>query len=228
LAVALPTPIKVVGDFDMRWAPRGTVHQRHYRIERNGFDGPIEVRLADRQMRHLQGVTGPTVTVPAGVSEFDYAVQLPPWMETGRTCRVVVEAAGTVKDRDGSGHVVTFSSVQQNEQIVVVIEPGRLAVESEANAVTAAPGKTVPVRLRVRRGKGLQGPVKVELAVAAHIQGLTADPVVIPGDQGEGVLALRFTDRPGPFNMPVVVRATADEGGKPVVAETRLEILPGR
>src|SRR5207248_2151636 len=64
LAVAIPTPFKVVGDYDMRWAARGTVHHRHYRIDRGGFDGPIEVSLADRQARHLQGVTGGTITVP--------------------------------------------------------------------------------------------------------------------------------------------------------------------
>src|SRR5207253_1009879 len=87
LAVAIPTPFKVVGEHDFRWAPRGTVHRRSYKIERKDFDGPIEVSLADHQARHLQGATGPTITVPAGASEFDYAVFLPPWMEMGRTCR---------------------------------------------------------------------------------------------------------------------------------------------
>src|SRR5262249_36981120 len=87
LAVALPTPFKVVGEYDMRWAARGTVHRRHFRIERGGYDGPLEVSLTDRQARHLQGVTGPAIVVPAGASEFDYQVTLPPWMEMGRTCR---------------------------------------------------------------------------------------------------------------------------------------------
>ena len=32
----------------------------------SGFDGPIQVRLADQQARHLQGVTGPVVDAPAG------------------------------------------------------------------------------------------------------------------------------------------------------------------
>jgi hypothetical protein len=229
LAVALPTPFKVVGDYDVRWAARGTIHRRHYRIERGGYDGPIEVSLADRQMRHLQGATGSTVTVPAGVSKFDYAVQLPPWMETGRTCRVVVQAAGTITDRDGSEHVVTFSSVQQNEQVVVVVEPGRLAVETDRSSLIAAPGKSVPLRVRVARGKGLAGPVRLELLVAAHIHGLAADPVVVAADRSEALLGLRFAaDRLGPFNMPVVIRATIMDGGKPVVAETKLEVLPGR
>jgi len=227
LAVALPTPFKVVGDYDMRWAARGTVHRRHYRIERGGFDGPIEVSLADRQARHLQGVTGPTITVPPGVSEFDFAVQLPPWMETGRTCRVCVMATGVVKETDGSEHAVSFSSVQQNEQIVAVVEPGRLGVEAERTSGTAAPGQAINVPVRIARGKGLAGPVKVELVVAAHLRGVAADPVEVRAEDDRATLTIHFAaEGCGPFNMPIVIRATLLDKGEPVVAETTLEVLP--
>src|SRR5205807_1898456 len=94
LAIALPTPFQVTGLTDFGWAPRGSVRHRRYRIARNGFAGPIEVRLADRQARHLQGVAGPVVIVPPGADEFDYPVRLPPWMEIGRTSRSVVMATG--------------------------------------------------------------------------------------------------------------------------------------
>ncbi len=67
LAVALKPPFKIVGAYDLRLAPRGSVFRRRYKIERNGFTGPLEVSLADHQMRHLQGVTGPTLTVPPDV-----------------------------------------------------------------------------------------------------------------------------------------------------------------
>ena len=46
--------------------------------------------------------------------------------------------------------------------------------------------------VRVSRGKGLKGPVTVELVVAPHIQGLTADPVQVPADQDHTTLSLRF------------------------------------
>src|SRR3989442_15219195 len=45
LAVTLPTPFKIVGHYDMRWAPRGTVFHRHYRVDRAGDQGPLEVSL---------------------------------------------------------------------------------------------------------------------------------------------------------------------------------------
>jgi len=225
LAVALPTPFKVKGVHDMRWAARGTVYSRHYRIDRGGFDGPLEVSLADRQARHLQGVTGPTITVPAGASEFDYPVQLPPWMETGRTCRVVVMAVGMLKDTDGTEHPVSFSSPQPDDQIILVVEPGRLGVEAERTSILALPGKTVSLPVRVTRGKSLKGDVRVELIPAAHQRGIVAEPLIISADRGQGSLSLRFAaDLLGPFNMPVLIRATAMDKGQPVIAETKVEI----
>jgi hypothetical protein len=229
LAVTLQTPFKVVGEYDMRWAARGTVHQRRYKLERNGFAGPIEVSLADKQARHLQGVTGPTITVPAGVSEFEYPINLPPWMETGRTCRVCVMAVGMIKDADGTEHAVSFTSLQQNEQLVAVIEPGRLGVESDRATLRAESGKTVELAVRVSRGKGLTGAVKVELIVPEHMHGISGGPVEVAADQPRAVLPIHFAaDASGPYNMPVVIRATLMDGSKPVVAESRLEVLPSR
>jgi hypothetical protein len=225
LAVALPTPFKVVGVYDMRWAARGSVHKRHYKLERGGFTGPIQVSVADRQMRHLQGVTGPTIIVPPGASEFDYAVQLPPWMETGRTCRVCVMAVGVIKDADGSEHVVSFHSVQQNEQIVAVVEPGKLDVTTERASLLAAPGTTATIPVRVARGKGLKGAVKVELIVARHIKGVSAEPVTVPADKDGSTLTVRFAGKvQGPFSMPLLIRATLTDKGDPVIAEAKVDV----
>lgn len=225
LAVALPTPFKIVGGYDMGWAARGTVAHRRYRVERNGFTGPLEVRLAERQARHLQGVTGPVIQVPADATEFDYPVQLPPWMETGRTCRVCVMATGVVKEPDGTEYTVSFSSVQPNEQLILVIEPGRLNVEAERRSFLAIPGKTLTVPVRVARGKALQGPVKVELVVASHLRGITADPILIPADANTGALSVRIgPDLSRPINLPLLVRATVTDHGEPVVAETTLDV----
>lgn len=225
LAVALPTPFKIKGQHDFRWAPRGTVHQRHYQLERGGFTGPIEVSMADRQMRHLQGVTGPTILVPSDVSAFDYAITLPPWMETGRTARAVVTATGVIKDVDGSEHEVSFSSVQPDDQVIVVVEPGRLSVEAERQSITVASGKTVLLPVRVTRGKSLVGPVKLELIVASHIRGIHAESVTVPADQDNAAVPIHFDTDAGPWNCPVVIRATVTDKNRPVTGETeKIEI----
>ena len=227
LAVALPTPFKIVGDYESTQSPRGSLRHRHYRIERGGYDGPIEVSLSDRQARHLQGVRGPTVVVPAGVSEFDYAVELPPWMELGRTSRACVMGVGVVKE-GGVEHYVSYGSVAQNDQIIAVVEAGRLGVSVDRPAILLARGQSVAVPVKVSRDKGLNGSVKVELISSEHMHGVSAEPLVVAAEQSAATLTVHFAaDGPGPFNMPLTVRATLTGGGDPVVAETKLEIAPG-
>ncbi len=214
LAVAIPTPFKIVGDYESTLSPRGSVLRRHYRIARNGYDGPIEVSLSDRQARHLQGVRGPTVVVPGGADEFDYPVELPPWMEIGRTSRTCVMGVASA-NIDGAERYFSYSSVQQNDQIIAVVEAGRLGLEIEKPSVLAAPGKIAAVPLRVSRGKGLNGPVKVELVLPPHLHGVTADPVVVPADQSAGTLTVHFAAGGlGPFNMPLTACGAAARRGR--------------
>jgi hypothetical protein len=227
LAVALPTPFKIKGEYQVRWVARGTSYERRYQIERGGYSGPIELSLTDRQARHLQGVTGPTITVPAGATEFTYPVRLPPWMEMGRTSRVCVMGVGVVKDQGGREHEVSFSSTAQNEQLVAVVEPGPLGVEVERSSVAAAPGQAVVLPVKVARGKALKGPVRVELIVPAHVRGVSAAAVEVLAGQDRAALTIRFAfGRLGPFNMPLTIRATLTDNGRPVVAEARVEVLP--
>jgi Bacterial pre-peptidase C-terminal domain len=225
VAVALPAPFKVVSEYEMRIAPRGSVLRRRYRIERKGYEGPFEVCLADRQARHLQGANGPTLTVPAGVSEFEYPITLPPWMETGRTCRVCIMTMATIKD-GAAEHQVSYSAVGQNDQIITVVETGRLSLETEKTSVLVRPGQSVQVPLQIARGKGLAGAVKVELILGGHIRGVKTDPVTISADQGNGQLTIRFDrDGLGPFNRPALIRATLMDGSGPVIAEASLELV---
>jgi hypothetical protein len=227
LVAAVPTPFVVKGDYDMGFAARGTIHKRKYKIERNGFDGPIEISLADRQARHLQGVTGPTIVVPAGANEFTYSASLPSWMETGRTCRVCVMAIAVVKDKDGTEHRVSFSSVNQNEQLVAVVGPGKLALELGQASLIARPGQVVRVPVRIKRAPDLRGEATVELILPAHMKGVSADSSAIAADSEQGELTIHFAGTMiGPFNMPVTVRATVMHRGEPHVAEAKLDIQP--
>lgn len=226
LVVSIKTPFVLKSDYLLSQAPRGTVFRKRYRIERNGYDGPLEVRLADRQARHLQGVTGPLLTIPATQNEFEYPIFMPPWMEIGRTCRVCVMGTGRIRDRDGTEHQVSYSSVEPHMQIIVVIEPGKLGVELDRSSLAALPGAGTEIDVKVSRGPGLAGPVKVEIICPEHWQGVVAKPVTIVADQASGRLSLQFAkDARGPFMSPVIVRATLLERGDPVVGESKLEIV---
>jgi hypothetical protein len=224
LGVALPVPFKVTGAFDMHLVPRGTVHRRRYTIDRNGYAGPLEVRLADHQMRHLQGVTGPVLTVPPGANTVEYPVNLPPWMETGRTSRSCVVAVGVLKE-GGVEYEVGYTSEGQNDQIIAVVETGLLGLECERTSVAAVPGRRAELPVRVSRGKGLTGPVKVELVLPEQVRDLSAEPLVIPAAESRGVLAICCGRSPGPFTMPVVIRATLTAASGPVTAEAKVEVV---
>jgi len=224
LAVAFPTPFKIIDQYVMTTAPRGETYYRRYVVDRGGFDGPIQIQLADKQARHLQGVTGPVLTLKPGETEFEYPAFLPPWMELGRTCRVCVMATAKVRDPvDGREHTVSFSSTEQNQQMIVVVGPGRLDVSVDKTSVRAA--GEVRLAVKVSRSKNLTGAAAVEIILPEHVKGVTAAKLVVPADKSEGELVLNFAPNSGPFNVPLVLRATTSTTKGPITAETKVDVV---
>jgi hypothetical protein len=137
-------------------------------------------------------------------------------------------AVGVVREGEHE-YTVGYSSEQQNEQIIAVVETGRLGLDIDRQSVAAVPGGQATVEVRVSRGKGLTGPVRLELIQPDHMHGVRAEPVVVPADQSRTAFTLRFASGPlGPFNMPVVLRATLPGAAGLAVAETKLEIVAER
>jgi len=226
LAVAMPTPFKLDGiDFRTSYAARGTVHRRRYLIHRGDYKGPLTLNLADRQLRHLQGVTGATIQVAADVNEVLYPVNVPTWLEMNRTSRTLVMAMGEIEDEDGVKHKVSFSSSAVNDQIIMLTAPCPLSVRPGRRSIRAVPGQHLDLVVKVGRGVLKRGPVKVELLLPNHIRGVSAKPTTIAGDKDTGTLTLSFSDSPGPFNAPAVIRATTIINDDPVIAETKIEIV---
>ena len=63
LGVVPIVPFKHEGVYRIITAmPGGSTFLREYALHRNGFEGPLKVRLADKQIRHLQGVTDQIIT----------------------------------------------------------------------------------------------------------------------------------------------------------------------
>lgn len=221
---ALKTPFKFRGTYDLRFAPRGTVLRKKFLIERGGYEGPLEVRLADKQGRHLQGVSGPVMTIPPGASEFEYPLALAPWMELSRTSRSNLMLTGEVKDSAGAVHKVSFTTQEQNEQLVALVAPGPLKVVSQRKTFTAVPGGELAIDIELKRDRTVNSPIKLELVVPKHVRDISAEPITLPAGTESGQLRLRFGAAPGPFNGPLLLRATAERGGEPVIGETEIEL----
>lgn len=227
LSVALPTPFKFAGVFETKFMPRGSQYVRHYTIQRNGFDGPLEARLADQQGRHLQGVTGDPVSISPTQSEFDFTVKLPPWMEIGRTSRTTLSVMGVVTDKDGSRHVVSYSSNAQNDQMIALVDPGKLAITLERRTLPIVVGDRAKLSFRLQRSNGLNQPTQVEVVIPDGLRGVTAQSVTVAPTEQQGQLELTFaSDATGPLLAPLVIRATTiDERKLPVVNEANLELV---
>jgi len=225
LAVTIPTPFKFKSTYQSTYAGQGSTLRRRYTLERRGYEGPLTVMLADRQGRHLQGVTGPKLTVPAGATEFEYPVQLPPWLEVGRTSRSNLMAIGEIVDADGSRHRVSFTTQAQSEQIVVLADPGPLSVTLPTTSITAKEGGAVEIKVKVGRGPSINLPVRLELAVPPHIKGVAAEPVEVPASGTTAKMTMRFSPGCGPFNMPLKIRGTAARGEDRYLAEAAIDVV---
>lgn len=227
LAVALDAPFRVYGEFSMSFGAAGSIYEKPYNIERFGYEGPLVVRLSDRQMRHLQGVTGPTLTIPPGQASFVYPVSLAPDMNLGRTSRTLIMATATVKDHDGSEHVVSYHSDHQNEQVVAVLKPGLLTLTLTEPNMRIQPGNTVVLRMKLERAETLLNrPVQIELVVPMGVQGITAETKGHLAGNGTVLLPISFAADVAVPEFPVVVRASTMDSDKAYCAEAKLKLLP--
>ena len=84
---------------------------------------------------------------------------------------------------------------------------------------------TGPIPITFKRDAAAKAAVKVELIVPAHMQGISAPALDVPTDSDTATLRLRFGPKPGPLNMPLIVRATSQRAGQPLVAEATLELV---
>ena len=226
LGVAIKTPFRIHSPFETRYASRGTTYTRHYHIDRGDFEGPIEIEPADRQVRHLQGVTGERLIVPAGESEFDYTVSLPPWMEIGRTSRFCLMGSAFVEDESGTKHRVSFSSHAQDDQVIMLVDPVRISLQLPSSTFVVERGGSIEIPVSVVRGTGLAGDVRIHLTAPPHIKGWSTKPFVVAAKDDAGLLKLDIDQNSSDvFNAPLIVHAEMKNAdGKPVRTESRIYI----
>jgi hypothetical protein len=133
---------------------------------------------------------------------------------------------GDIRDDDGSVHKVSFTSGEQFDQIIVLVDPGQLDVRLNRSSVKALQGGEAELVVTVGRGQGITGVVQVELVAPKHISSVHASPLQIESDQNTGVLKLTFANGPlGHFNMPLTIRATARVNGADYTAERQITLV---
>jgi len=223
VAVALPCPFKIAGEYNMKWGSRGGTLSRNYKLERLGYDGPIIVDVSDKQARHLQGVHGVPKVIPAGAVDFEYAVQLGPWMEIGRTSRICVTGVATIKDQ-GIDHIVSYCSVNPNEQMIAVLESGKLDVSSASPNIGYEAGKTTLIHLEIFRAPGLVGDVSLE-TVFPDWTGIKNVTTIVKAESSK--VSIEVPIHSGlDAAFPVFINSNLKQTNSSHEAKLRLELVP--
>jgi hypothetical protein len=120
---------------------------------------------------------------------------------------------------------VSFATPRTELQVVAVIAPGLLGLEVKHTSIAAAPGETLGVPVKVTRGKGVAGPVHVELIAPEWLPGLFATDLVLNEGEDEGVLYIVCgTSLKASRTAQVVLRARS-ASSDPVTAEAPLAVV---
>jgi hypothetical protein len=224
LTVAHPPLFTIETEEIYGFAKRGTVFTQRFTITRlAGFEGEIELGIADRQARYLQGATGPTILVKAGETEAYFPAFLPESMDLNRTCRIVLTGRARVSDASGRMHAVTFTT---KKQIVVRVSPGILTLSAERGSIETLPGRAPAVTLFLARTRELTGPVMIEAVLPEESRGIALKPVTVPDGQESVTIPVHLES--GAMlgdEGRILFRATGRRGGHPVVAETAVRLL---
>ena len=237
LTIALTAPFKFKGDYEAPFVLRGTTHYRRYHLDRGGFQGQLYARLCDSQLRHQWGTTGTAISLPSDVTEFNFPLQISTWTKVGLTGRTVIMLVGEVEDFDGTKHTVAYTSNIAADQIMIQPNAGPLSIAAIRTSVIASPEKPAQIPVIVRRDPELPLPVTLTLVMGKHMRGIEAAPVEIPAGENRGTLQIQFTADAGPFNMPLVIRATVQPAqtmivrsrplrkADPIIAEARVSVV---
>ena len=214
LFIAPFVPFRHVGLYSLITdVPAGSTLVKHYTLERYSYDGPIQVRLGERQGRSLQGVTGPTLTLPPGSTEFEYRVQYPAEMELGRTARIQLQLEARIPGASGVPTMRSYTSFERPDQMITIAGNGRLALRADPPNLKLPPHSPKPITFHIQRGHNLENrPVRIELISPKHLEKtFSCKPAKLQPGQDLAVLEIVKRENTRIGGAPLVFRATTDD-----------------
>jgi hypothetical protein len=148
-------------------------------------------------------------------------------MEVGRTCRSTLAICGVTTDAEGKPHTISYSSNDQNNQMIALVATGRLTIQLPQATMKAIPDQRIELPVRIQRSPGIVDSVKLELVESKSVRGIHAEPITIEANKDSGTLILQFgTELDGVSVQPLKIRATTqDERQLPVTAEASITLV---
>lgn len=220
-----PFSIDAEGQDDVTKWPRGTTFPAPVLISRDaGFEAEIVLEMTSRQGRHRQGISGPDLMVPPGVSRILYPIYLPEWLETTRTSRMVVNGVAKVIDPQGNER---YSVSLQKTRMGFLPTGALLKISPETVEFRAMAGEQIRVPIIIDRSEKLTGTLTLELCCSEAQQAIfTAAPQTLTENvpQTEMSIAIAATAVSGSEHTLKIRATLLKDGLWPVISETSVLI----
>jgi hypothetical protein len=213
-----------------QYAHRGTVYPYLMQVERlDGFDGPIHLEVADRQIMDLDGADVREITVPPGVSQFMLPIYLPETMHINIQPHSNVYSQAYVQFQDKWGQDQSLLVVSTMRCMIRTL-PTVVKLKAQEIEVAIRPGDTVACHLVLERTANFSGGMRIELIEPAVAAGFSAEPVAIAPGESAALLTVRTPAplRPEFFSSAPVLRFRATgtlAGGAQVISEATVVLL---
>ena len=214
-----------------QYAHRGTIYPYLMEVERlNGFDGPIQIQMGDRQIMDHDGVAVQDAEFPAGVSQIMLPLYLPETMHINIQPHSNIYAQGYVEFTDRWGQRQTMLQVSEMRCMIRPL-PTVARLRSRERSLVVREGQPQQVLLQLDRTPLFRGPLQIELRDAPA--GIRLEPVTIEEGQTAAVATLRVeASASWPAGATVTLRGTgilpAGTPGTHVITEVTLPVVRGR
>ncbi len=206
-----------------QYAHRGTIHRYLMEVERlDGFDGPIRLQMADRQIKDLDGIEIIPTTIAPGQSQVMLPLNLPETMHINVQAHSNVYAQGHVEFLDKFGQKQTLLVVSTMRCMIRTL-PTVAKLRAEHRERTVSKEGTVTCSLILDRTPHFSGPAKIELVDPAS--GISAEPASIAAGQSRTEVVVHIM--PTTISRPrtLTFRALGEMAGDvPVISEARVVI----
>ncbi len=207
-----------------QYAHRGTIYPYLMEVERlDGFNGPICVQVADRQIKCLDGIEIPETTVTPAQSQFLLPLYLPETMHINVQAHSNVYAQGHVEFLDKFGQTQTLLVVSTMRCMIRTL-PTVVKLRAVNRELAIQPGGSITCPLALDRTSHFTGPMQIQLIDPPP--GITVTPASFVAGEAHADVIVQIDPsmKPEP-NLKLKFRVQgAMDGDTQVISETTLPI----
>ena len=194
LTVRHKPPFRLFCNEAYQYAYRGTRYPYLMEVERfDGFNGPIHLEVADRQIKDLDGVEVIERVIPAGESKIMLPLYLPETMHINVQAHSNIYAQGWIEFEDRWGVRQSMSHVSEMRCMIRPL-PTVVKLKVLDRELEATPGEVVHPRLALERTSNFDGPMRIELYAVHPRRELVVEPVSIAAGETSAEISVRLPD----------------------------------